>query len=84
MQASLVDIHCEATSEKMALGHFCDGRVSAVIGTHTHVPTSDAMILPKALIAIAYPDWSPAASPSKSSPACTHVFEAVLQSKILM
>ena len=47
MQASLLDIHCEATSEKMALGHFCDGRVSAVIGTHTHVPTSDAMILPK-------------------------------------
>ena len=42
----LVDIHCEATSEKMAFGHFCDGRVSAVIGTHTHVPTSDAMILP--------------------------------------
>ena len=31
----------------MALGHFCDGRVSAVIGTHTHVPTSDTMILPK-------------------------------------
>jgi len=47
VQASLLDIHCEATSEKMALGHFCDGRVSAVIGTHTHVPTSDAMILPK-------------------------------------
>jgi|TARA_B100000073_G_C23679475_1_gene551936 hypothetical protein len=47
VQASLIDIHCEATSEKMALGHFCDGRVSAVIGTHTHVPTSDAMILPK-------------------------------------
>ena len=46
VQASLVDIHCEATSEKMAFGHFCDGRVSAVIGTHTHVPTSDAMILP--------------------------------------
>ena len=46
IQASLVDIHCEATSEKMAFGHFCDGRVSAVIGTHTHVPTSDAMILP--------------------------------------
>ena len=46
VQASLVEIHCEATSEKMAFGHFCDGRVSAVIGTHTHVPTSDAMILP--------------------------------------
>ncbi len=46
VQASLIDIHCEATSEKMAMGHFCDGRASAVIGTHTHVPTADAMILP--------------------------------------
>jgi metallophosphoesterase (TIGR00282 family) len=46
IQASLVDIHCEATSEKMAAGHFCDGRASIVVGTHTHVPTSDAMILP--------------------------------------
>ena len=46
VQASLVDIHCEATSEKMAVGHFCDGRASIVVGTHTHVPTSDAMILP--------------------------------------
>ncbi|MCG6882554.1 MAG: YmdB family metallophosphoesterase [Silicimonas sp.] len=46
VQASLFDIHCEATSEKMAFGHFCDGRASAVIGTHTHVPTADAMILP--------------------------------------
>ena len=46
-QAILVDIHCEATSEKMAVGHFCDGRASAVIGTHTHVPTSDAQILPR-------------------------------------
>ncbi|MEM8537710.1 MAG: TIGR00282 family metallophosphoesterase, partial [Pseudomonadota bacterium] len=44
--ASLVDIHCEATSEKMAMGHFCDGRASIVVGTHTHVPTADAMILP--------------------------------------
>jgi hypothetical protein len=44
--AVIVDIHCEATSEKMALGHFCDGRASLVVGTHTHVPTSDAMILP--------------------------------------
>lgn len=47
IQASLVDIHCEATSEKMATGHFCDGRASIVVGTHTHVPTADAMILPK-------------------------------------
>jgi metallophosphoesterase (TIGR00282 family) len=44
--ASLVDIHCEATSEKMGMGHFCDGRASVVVGTHTHVPTADAMILP--------------------------------------
>ena len=47
VQASLIDIHCEATSEKMAMGHFCDGRASVVVGTHTHVPTADAMILPK-------------------------------------
>lgn len=47
VQASLVDIHCEATSEKMATGHFCDGRASIVVGTHTHVPTADAMILPR-------------------------------------
>ena len=45
--ASLIDIHCEATSEKMAMGHFCDGRASIVVGTHTHVPTGDAMILPR-------------------------------------
>jgi 2',3'-cyclic-nucleotide 2'-phosphodiesterase len=44
--ASLIDIHAEATSEKMAVGHFCDGRVSAVVGTHTHVPTGDARVLP--------------------------------------
>lgn len=46
VQASLVDIHCEATSEKMAVGHYCDGRASVVVGTHTHVPTADAMVLP--------------------------------------
>jgi len=44
--AIVVDFHGEATSEKMALGHFADGRVSAVLGTHTHVPTADAQILP--------------------------------------
>ncbi|MFV0332656.1 MAG: YmdB family metallophosphoesterase [Tropicimonas sp.] len=44
--ASLIDIHCEATSEKMGVGHFCDGRASVVVGTHTHVPTGDAQILP--------------------------------------
>ncbi|MFK7876716.1 MAG: TIGR00282 family metallophosphoesterase [Paracoccaceae bacterium] len=43
--AVIVDMHCEATSEKMAMGHFCNGRASLVVGTHTHVPTSDAMIL---------------------------------------
>ena len=45
VQAVLVDIHAEATSEKMATGHFCDGRASVVVGTHTHVPTGDAQIL---------------------------------------
>ena len=45
VQASVVDIHAEATSEKMAMGHWCDGRASLVVGTHTHVPTADAMIL---------------------------------------
>jgi hypothetical protein len=44
--ASLVDAHCETTSEKYALGHFCDGRASLIVGTHTHVPTADAHILP--------------------------------------
>ena len=44
--AVIVDVHCEATSEKMAMGHWCDGRASLVVGTHTHVPTADAMILP--------------------------------------
>ena len=44
--AILVDVHCEATSEKMAMGHFCDGKASLVVGTHTHVPTGDTMILP--------------------------------------
>ncbi|MCL3882396.1 TIGR00282 family metallophosphoesterase [Marivita sp. GX14005] len=45
-QMILVDMHCEATSEKMGMGHFCDGRASLVVGTHTHVPTADAQILP--------------------------------------
>ena len=44
--AVIVDVHAEATSEKMAMGHFCDGRASLVIGTHSHVPTADAQILP--------------------------------------
>ena len=42
-----VEIHAEATSEKLAMGHMLDGRVSAVWGTHTHVPTADAQVLPK-------------------------------------
>ena len=45
-QAILVDVHAEATSEKVALGHHLDGRVSAVLGTHTHVPTADHRVLP--------------------------------------
>ena len=43
----LVEIHAEATSEKLAMGHMLDGKVSAVWGTHTHVPTADAQILPR-------------------------------------
>jgi metallophosphoesterase (TIGR00282 family) len=42
----LVDIHAEATSEKAALGWYLDGRVTAVLGTHTHVPTADDRVLP--------------------------------------
>ncbi|MBQ6135900.1 MAG: TIGR00282 family metallophosphoesterase [Kiritimatiellae bacterium] len=42
-----VDFHAEATSEKMTLGYYLDGRVTAVVGTHTHVQTSDALVLPK-------------------------------------
>ena len=44
--AIIVDMHAEATSEKMAMGHFCDGRATMVVGTHSHVPTADAQILP--------------------------------------
>lgn len=43
----LVEFHAEATSEKLAMGYMLDGRVSALWGTHTHVPTADAMVLPK-------------------------------------
>lgn len=43
---TLVDFHAEATSEKYALAHYLDGRVTAVVGTHTHTPTSDCMVLP--------------------------------------
>jgi metallophosphoesterase (TIGR00282 family) len=47
VQAVVIDFHGEATSEKMAMGHFADGRASVVVGTHSHVPTADAQILPK-------------------------------------
>ena len=45
-QAMVVDIHAEATSEKMAFGQYLDGSVSLVVGSHTHIPTADAQILP--------------------------------------
>ena len=45
VNAIFLDFHGEATSEKMAMGHYLDGRVSAVVGTHTHVPTADVQIL---------------------------------------
>jgi metallophosphoesterase (TIGR00282 family) len=45
--AVIVDMHAETTSEKQAMGHFCDGRASLVVGTHTHVPTADHQILPR-------------------------------------
>jgi hypothetical protein len=45
--AIFIDIHAEASSEKQAMGHFADGRASAVIGTHTHVPTADLHLLPQ-------------------------------------
>ena len=45
-EAIIIDIHAETTSEKTAMGHFCDGRASLVVGTHTHIPTADFQILP--------------------------------------
>lgn len=45
IDAVLVDVHAESTSEKLSLGHYLDGRVSVVAGTHTHIPTADAHIL---------------------------------------
>ena len=44
--AALVDFHAEATSEKAAMGHWCDSRATLVVGTHTHIPTADAQVLP--------------------------------------
>ncbi len=46
VDAAVLDIHGEATSEKIAMGHFVDGRVSLAVGSHTHVPTADTLILP--------------------------------------
>lgn len=45
--AVIVELHGEASSEKMGMGHFCDGRASLVVGSHTHIPTADAQILPQ-------------------------------------
>ena len=45
--AVIVEIHAEATSEKMGMAHWCDGRATGVLGTHTHIPTADAQILPR-------------------------------------
>ncbi|MCX7337820.1 MAG: TIGR00282 family metallophosphoesterase [Alphaproteobacteria bacterium] len=45
VSAIVLDFHAEATSEKMSMAHFCDGRVSLVVGTHTHTPTADEQIL---------------------------------------
>ncbi len=45
-EAIIIDIHAEATSEKQAMGFFCDGRASLVVGTHTHVPTADLRVMP--------------------------------------
>lgn len=47
VDAVIVDIHAEATSEKMSMGHMLDGRVSLVVGSHSHIPTADAQILPQ-------------------------------------
>ena len=46
LSAIVVDLHAEATSDKQLIGRYLDGRVSAVLGTHTHVPTADEQILP--------------------------------------
>ena len=46
VHAIILDFHAEATSEKMAMGHFCDGHISMIVGTHTHIPTADEHIMP--------------------------------------
>src|ERR1041385_6029901 len=52
--AIVIDMHCEATSEKQALGFYVDGRASLVVGTHTHAPTSDHRILPGGTAFVSY------------------------------
>ncbi len=47
VHAVIIDVHCEASSEKMALAHYADGRASLVVGSHSHIPTGDAQILPR-------------------------------------
>jgi metallophosphoesterase (TIGR00282 family) len=47
VQAAIIDVHAEATSEKMSLGQYADGRASLVVGSHSHVPTADAQIMPR-------------------------------------
>jgi metallophosphoesterase (TIGR00282 family) len=47
VKVRFIDFHAEVTSEKMAFGWYLDGRVSAVVGTHTHIPTADTRVLPK-------------------------------------
>ena len=47
IDATVLDFHCEATGEKQAMGHFCDGRASLVVGTHTHTPSADCRVLPR-------------------------------------
>ncbi|MDD4193725.1 MAG: TIGR00282 family metallophosphoesterase [Acholeplasmataceae bacterium] len=49
---SLIDIHAEATSEKVALGHYLDGKATAIVGTHTHIPTADERVLPNGTLYI--------------------------------
>ncbi len=65
----IVDFHAEATSEKQALGWYLDGRVSAVVGTHTHVPTADERVLPEGHgLHHRRSAWSAAGTPSSASP----------------
>ena len=64
---TIVDMHAEATSEKVAMGWYLDGRVSAVIGTHTHVPTADARLLPSGTAYVTDAGMAGAATASSAS-----------------